>query len=104
MHIGYCLKVYLIYCESDPPWAGTGERGGATEGRRRDKGRKEEEAHLRESTEMHQLKSEMGTSFVVRRLRIHLPVQGTQVRSLIWGDPTCRRATKPMCHTAELVL
>ena len=35
---------------------------------------------------------------------VHLLMQETQVRSLMWGDPTCRRATKPMCHTAELVL
>ena len=34
---------------------------------------------LGEATEMHQLKSEMGTSLVVRQLRIHLPREGTQV-------------------------
>ena len=38
------------------------------------------------------------TSLVVQRIRIHLPMQGTQVQSLIQEDPTCRRATKPMCH------
>ena len=27
---------------------------------------------------------------------IHLPMQGTRVRSLIWEDPTCRGATKPV--------
>ena len=43
MHIGYYLKVYLIYCESDPLWAGTEKRGGETEGRGVGKGRKEEE-------------------------------------------------------------
>ena len=31
-------------------------------------------------------------------LRIHLPVQGTQVRALVQEDPTCRRATEPMRH------
>ena len=36
------------------------------------------------------------TSLVVRWLRIRLPMLGTQVRSLIWEDPTCRRATKPI--------
>ena len=25
-------------------------------------------------------------------------MQGTQVRSLVWEDPTCRRATKPANH------
>ena len=30
--------------------------------------------------------------------RICLPMQETQVRSLIQEDPTCGRATKPMCH------
>ena len=39
------------------------------------------------------------TSLVVLWLRIHLPVQGTQVRSLVWEDPTCHRATKPVHHS-----
>ena len=38
------------------------------------------------------------TSLVVQWLRIHLPVQGTWVRSLVQEDPTCRGATKPMRH------
>ena len=25
-------------------------------------------------------------------------MQGTQVRAVIWEDPTCRGATKPVCH------
>ena len=39
-----------------------------------------------------------GTSLVVQWLRIHLPMQGTWVWSLVWEDPTCRRATKPVRH------
>ena len=35
---------------------------------------------------------------VAQRLRIHLPMQGTQVQALVHEDPTCRRATKPMHH------
>ena len=31
-------------------------------------------------------------------LRIHLPVQGTQVRALVREDATCHTATKPMRH------
>ena len=38
-----------------------------------------------------------GTSLVVQWLRIRLPVQGTRVRALVREDPTCRRATKPVC-------
>ena len=38
----------------------------------------------------------MRTSLVVQWLRIHTPVQGTGVRSLIWEDSTCLRATKPV--------
>ena len=38
------------------------------------------------------------TSLVVLWLRIHLPMQGTQVWSLVWEDPTCLRAIKPMGH------
>ena len=40
-------------------------------------------------------------------LRIHLPMQGTWVRSLVQADPTCHRAitsipttTEPSCHRA----
>ena len=25
-------------------------------------------------------------------------MQGTKVRVLVWEDPTCRGATKPVCH------
>ena len=31
-------------------------------------------------------------------LRIHLPMQGTWVRTLVQEDLTCYGATKPMCH------
>ena len=31
-------------------------------------------------------------------LRIRLPMQGTRVRALVWEDPTCRGATKPVRH------
>ncbi|KAJ8796046.1 hypothetical protein J1605_018194 [Eschrichtius robustus] len=37
-------------------------------------------------------------SLVAQWLRIRLPMQGTQVRSLVWEDPTCRGATKPVRH------
>ena len=39
-----------------------------------------------------------GTSLVAQWLRIHLPMQGTQVRALVREDPTCRGATKPSHH------
>ena len=39
-----------------------------------------------------------GTALVAQWLRIHLPMQGTWARSLVWEDPTCHGATKPMCH------
>ena len=32
------------------------------------------------------------------RLRIRLPMQGTQIQSLVQEDPTCRRSTKPVHH------
>ncbi|KAJ8793342.1 hypothetical protein J1605_000337 [Eschrichtius robustus] len=43
-------------------------------------------------------KVRMGTSLVAQWLRIHLAMQGTRVRSLVWEDPTCRGATKPVRH------
>ena len=42
-----------------------------------------------------------GTSLVVQWLRIHLPVRGTWIPSLIWEDPPCRGATKPVCHNYQ---
>ena len=40
----------------------------------------------------------IGTSLVAQWLRIRLPMQGTRVRALVWEDPTCHGATKPMHH------
>ena len=37
-------------------------------------------------------------SLVVQWLRICLALQGIPVPSLVWDDPTCHRATKPMHH------
>ena len=39
-----------------------------------------------------------GTSLVVQRLRIRLPMKGTRVPALVQEDPTCRGPTKPVCH------
>ncbi|KAJ8780720.1 hypothetical protein J1605_000763 [Eschrichtius robustus] len=39
-----------------------------------------------------------GAFLVVQWLRICLPMQGTWVRALVWEDPTCHGATKPMQH------
>ena len=40
----------------------------------------------------------VGTSLVAQWLRIRLPMQGTRVQALVWEDPTCRGATKPVHH------
>ena len=40
----------------------------------------------------------IGTSLVAQWLRIRLPMQGTGVQALVREDPTCRGATKPVCH------
>ena len=37
-------------------------------------------------------------SLVVQWLRICLPMQGTRVQALVWEDPTCRGATRPVSH------
>ena len=39
-----------------------------------------------------------GASLVAQRLRICLPMQGTRVRALVWEDPTCHGATRPVSH------
>ena len=46
----------------------------------------------------HNLNYLMEISLVVQWLRIHLPVQGTWVPSLVWEDPTCCEATQPVHH------
>ena len=38
------------------------------------------------------------TSLVAQWLRICLPMQGTRVQVLVWEDPTCLGATKPVSH------
>ena len=38
------------------------------------------------------------SSLVAQWIRMCLPLQGTQVRSLVQEDSTCHGATKPMCH------
>ena len=39
-----------------------------------------------------------GASLVEQRLRVRLPIQGTQALALVWEDPTYHGAAKPMCH------
>ena len=43
-------------------------------------------------------KMQLRASLVAQWLRIHLPMQGTRVRALVWEDPTCGRATKLVHH------
>ena len=43
-------------------------------------------------------RNDLGTFLVARWMRIHLPMQGTQVQSLIQENSTCYRATKPVHH------
>ena len=40
----------------------------------------------------------LGASLVAQWLRICLLMQGTWVRALVWGDPPCRGATRPVSH------
>jgi len=44
------------------------------------------------------LKYVVAASLVVLWLRIFLAMEGTPVQSLVWKDPTCLRATKPLCQ------
>ena len=37
-------------------------------------------------------------SLVAQWFRVCLPMQGTQVRALVWEDPTCHGATRPVSH------
>ena len=40
----------------------------------------------------------VGASLVAQWLRICLLMQGTQVRALVWEDPTCHGAAGPVSH------
>ena len=51
--------------------------------------------HLKE---IFHLKATSRASLVAQWLRICLPTQGTRVRVLVWEDPTCRGATRPVSH------
>ena len=42
--------------------------------------------------------AEFGAFLVVQWLRIRLAMQRIPVQSLVWADPKCLRATKPMRH------
>ena len=44
------------------------------------------------------IKQYLGASLVAQWLGVCLPVQGTRVRALVWEDPTCRGATRPVSH------
>ena len=37
-------------------------------------------------------------SLVAQWLRICLPMQRTRIRALVWEDPTCRGAARPVSH------
>ena len=50
------------------------------------------------TTLMKEIKDDTMASLVAQWLRICLPMQGTRVRALVWEDPTCHGATKPMSH------
>ena len=47
---------------------------------------------------LHIIKNILRASLVAQWLRICLPMQGTQVRALVWEDPTCLGATGPVSH------
>ena len=52
-----------------------------------------------EQFDIHMQKNDnTGASLVAQWLGIRLPMQGTWVRALVWEDPTCCGATKPVCH------
>ena len=55
------------------------------------------EDRMMEFTAMEKNKEKrMRASLVAQWLRICLPMQGTRVRALVWEDPTCHGATRPV--------
>ena len=82
---------------------GRGSWRGRVRGRGRRPGRKLLRIHRDPMTELPEdmlvcQDKDWGASLVAQWLRICLPMQGTQVRALVWEDPTCRGATRPVSH------
>ena len=50
------------------------------------------------SDSYYQKNTKRGASLVAQWLRICLLMQGTWVRALVWEDPTCHGATRPVSH------
>ena len=48
--------------------------------------------------DVNKIKNKFRASLVEQWLRICLLMQGTWVRALVWEDPTCRGATRPVSH------
>ena len=59
---------------------------------------KEIHTELQNSSLFLSLKSTFRASLVAQWLRICLLMQETRVRALVWEDPTCRGATRPVSH------
>ena len=49
--------------------------------------------------QLNSFKNDFPASLVFQWIKIHLPMQGTPVLSLVYEDPTCHAATKPMSYT-----
>ena len=45
------------------------------------------------------LRNYLGASLVAQWLGVCLLMQGTRVRALVWEDPTCHGAMKPVSHS-----
>ena len=59
---------------------------------------------LKSLLQHHSSKASIWASLVAQWQIIRLPMQETQVPSLVQEDPMCRGAAKPVCHTPEPVL
>ena len=91
----------LIQHEQECGWRGRSYRGCWREGALLELRVKSEEqipGRIGEKGTEVNSKEKKGTCLVAQWLRIHLPMQGTMVRSLVWEDPTCHGATKPVLH------
>ena len=66
-------------------------------GRKKKKHYKERGKKKRITSDFHQKQCKRA-SLVAQWLRICLLMQGTRVRALVWEDPTCRGAIRPVSH------
>ena len=82
-----------------PPWTAVRRKGLQVQYMMLSENGKKSRQQTYNTTVCENLKCTHRASLVAQWLRICLPMQRTRVRALVWEDPTCRGATRPVSHS-----